>query len=144
MYAKKLTYEDFNGDQQEETFYFNLTQTELTEMQLSTDGGYTAKLQRILNKKNSPELSQVYKDFILSAYGEKSDDGKSFVKIDKFGHRLADEFVNTAAYDALMSEFYTDVKAAQEFLIMILPKKVREAIAEAEKNGELPNANSAN
>ena len=42
MLKKTIAYVDFNGNDQTEDFYFNLSKTDLTEMQLSVDGGLSA------------------------------------------------------------------------------------------------------
>ena len=39
MLKKTITYPDYNGGSRTEDFYFNLTQAEVTEMELSVDGG---------------------------------------------------------------------------------------------------------
>lgn len=130
MYVKKIKFEDFNGNTREQTFLFNLSESELTEMQYSRDGGMQEYIQRIVNANNQPELIKVFKTLILKSYGEKSDDGTSFVKYDPVRGELSKYFEQTAAYNALFTELASDEKAASEFINGILPNKAKEAIAE--------------
>lgn len=120
MYAKKITYEDFDGNQLTETFYFNLTKAEIVEMQLSTTGGFAEKIQKIIDAQEVPEIIRTFKELILASYGEKSPDGKHFLK-KRDGHRLADDFAETNAYSVLFMELATNATAASEFINKIVP-----------------------
>ncbi|MFQ7854956.1 MAG: hypothetical protein ACLRIS_07370 [Flavonifractor plautii] len=46
MLKKTMTYEDYNGVPRTEDFYFNLTPAEVTEMELSVDGGLVEMINR--------------------------------------------------------------------------------------------------
>ena len=88
MLKKTINYTDYNGIERTEDFYFNLSKAELAEMELSVDGGYAEMAQRIADTKNGPELVKLFKDLILKAYGEKSLDGRRFMKVDEKGNPL--------------------------------------------------------
>ena len=120
MYAKKITYHDLDGNELTGTFYFNLTKAEIVEMQLSTTGGFAEKIQRIIDAQEIPEIIKTFKELILASYGEKSPDGKRFIKV-KDGHRLVDDFVETDAYSELFMELAQDADAATKFIKGILP-----------------------
>jgi hypothetical protein len=122
MYKKTLTYEDFNGKSHTEDLYFNLTKAELTELQLSHEGGFADYLQQIVDAQDIPTLAKVFKEIVLMSYGEKTADGRRFVKRNADGKRISEEFVDSAAYDALYTELFTNDKAASEFINSILPK----------------------
>ena len=49
MLKKTIKYEDYNGTEREEDFYFNLTKAELMEMEMSTTGGLAEMIQNIVN-----------------------------------------------------------------------------------------------
>ena len=119
MIKKTIKYTDFNEIDREEDFYFNLTTAELTEMQLSKDGGLQAWLEKIVKNDNRPELIKAFKTIILKAYGEKSDDGKRFIKSDA----LSEAFSQTAAYDELFVELLSNEEKAAEFINGLVPKK---------------------
>lgn len=127
MLKKTITYEDFNGVNHTEDFYFNLTTAELTELQLSKTGGFDAYLKHIVDAQDIPTLSQAFKEIILMSYGEKSEDGKRFIKKAPDGHKLADDFVDSAAYATLYTELFTDDAAAADFVNSIIPANIGKA-----------------
>lgn len=132
MLTKIIKYTNYDGVEMEEKFYFNISKAELTELQLNTPGGYGAYIERIVAAKDVPTLSQLFKDLILMSYGEKSADGKRFLKRAPDGHRLADDFVQTEAYSELYMELVTDDKAAAAFVNGIIPQGLdQKAIAQA-------------
>lgn len=122
MLKKTITYEDYNGVTRTEDFYFNLSRAELAEMELSINGGLTEMMNRIIAAQDTPTIVKIFKDLVLKAYGEKSLDGKKFVKIDENGRRLADDFAQTEAYSILFMELATNADAAAEFFNGIVPK----------------------
>lgn len=122
MLKKTITYTDYNDVERTEDFYFNLSEAELMEMELTVDGGMVEKLQRIIKSKNGPEIVKFFKEMVLKAYGVKSDDGRRFIKSDE----LSLAFSQTEAYSQLYMEFATNDKAAAEFVNGIMPKKVQE------------------
>lgn len=117
------TYNDYNGVSRTEDFYFNLTQAEITEMELSVDGGLTEMINRIVAAKDGKQIINIFKKLILDAYGEKSPDGKRFIKTQE----LRDAFAQTEAYSDLFMELATDSEAAANFVNGIVP---------AQKNAE--------
>ena len=143
MLKKTVKYEDFDGNTREETLYFFISKTELTEMELKTPGGFAKKLERISTSANGAEIMDVFKEIILTAYGEKSEDGRSFIK-KRNGVRLADEFEQTMAFDALFTELITNPDKASAFVNGIMPKDL---MAEANKQNaaktsSLPSGNN--
>lgn len=138
MYAKKIKFTDFNGNEREQTFYFNLTKAELTEMQLSKEGGLQEYLQKIIDSQKTTEIADIFKKLILMSYGEKSDDGMRFIKKDPVRGRLADEFEQTDAYSELFMELAQDDKAATEFMNGILPASVQKELANQQTGNSFP------
>lgn len=113
------TYTDFNGVSRTEDFYFNLTQAEIAEMEMSVDGGMVEMLNRIVAAKDGKQIISNFKDVVLRAYGEKSADGKRFIK----NQELRDAFAQTQAYSDLFMELATDAKKASEFVRGIVPEQ---------------------
>lgn len=131
MYKKTITYLDYNGVERTEDFYFNLNQAELVEKQMTTEGGYSEMLTRIVKANDTPTLFKEFKDLMMLAYGEKSDDGRRFVKIAKDGHRLADDFAQTIPFSKFLVELVTDSKVAAEFVNAIIPGKIDVRVLES-------------
>jgi hypothetical protein len=108
---------DYDGNQRTEDFYFNLNKAELTEMELSQDGGLTKMIQKIVAEQSSRRIVEIFKDLIVKSYGEKSPDGKRFIK----NQELCDAFVQTEAYSELFMELASNAESAAAFVNGIIP-----------------------
>lgn len=144
MLKKAITYVNFNGDTVTNTFYFNLTQSEITEMEVSMKGGMGAQLQRIVETQDLQALMNEIKNLLLGSYGVKSEDGERFVK----NAELREAFYQTAAYDVIMSELTTDAEKTADFVKGIMPAAMVAAVEqqlkeEAAKNEAGKNQTSA-
>ena len=117
MFKKTITYTDYNDVERTETFYFNFTKAEVLEMELGTVGGLSAMIQGIIDAKDTPALIKVFKELVLKAYGEKSADGKRFVK----SPELSEAFSQTEAYSDIFMELATDDVAAAKFIKEVTP-----------------------
>lgn len=124
MLKKTITYTDYNGVERREDFWFNLSKAELMEMELGVTGGLAEYMRRIVSAQDQPSLIKIFKDIILNSYGEKSADGKRFVKIDEHGIPLSLGFSQTEAYSILFMELSTDDEAAAAFINGIVPADV--------------------
>ena len=120
MLKKTIAYTDFDGNKREESFYFNLTKSELTEMELSASGGLTKTIEKIVETQDGTRIISIFKDLILKAYGEKSPDGRRFVK----SKELSEAFSQTGAYDVLFMELATDADKASDFIKAIIPADI--------------------
>lgn len=130
MLAKKIAYTDYNGNSREEVFYFNLSKAEIMEMELGVAGGMTQMVNAMVAAEDGPGLSKMYKEIILKSYGEKSPDGKRFMK----SQEIKDAFEQTDAYSELYMELVTDPEKASEFVKGILPAQaVREQTSDHNK-----------
>ena len=117
MLKKTIKYTDYDGNERTEDFYFNLTKAEITEMELSHDGGLVKLIEKIVAEQDSKRIIEVFKDLILRSYGEKSPDGKRFIK----NQELRDAFAQTEAYSDLFMELASDADSAAAFVNGIVP-----------------------
>lgn len=117
MFYKTVTYTDFNGVKRTEDFHFHFNQAELMEMELSREGGFSARVKRIVDANSKPELIQIMKKFVLDAYGVKSEDGRRFMKSDE----IRQSFVECPAYSIIFMELATNDTAAAEFINGVTP-----------------------
>ena len=122
MICEPITYTDFDGVERTENFYFNLTEAEITDWSLSVD--------RIVKAKSQKELVELFKTVIEKAYGEKSADGRRFMKSPEI-------FANFAATQAF-SDFYMSLATDTE-----KATKVINALAPNGKFSAKPGANPA-
>lgn len=129
MLKKTITYTDYNDVERTEDFYFNLNKAEIMEMEMSTTGGMAEMIQRIVKAQDSPAIVKIFKDLVLRAYGEKSADGKRFIKNDE----IREAFAQTEAYSILFMELATDADAAAAFVNGITPADVDVNDAKASK-----------
>ena len=129
MIPKIITYKDYNGNGRTEEFLFNLTAAELMEMEMSVDGGLAEKINKITKTQKAPELIKIFKDLINRSYGEKSDDGRRFVKVNDAGVPLYIGFSQTEAYSQLFMELATNAEKAAEFVNGIIPTDAANSIA---------------
>ena len=117
MLKKTVTYVDYNGVERTEDFYFNLSKAEVAEMELSVEGGFSKMLEEIIKTKDNVRIMELFKQMVLKAYGEKSADGKRFVK----SKELSEAFSQTEAYSEIFMELALDEKAAAAFVNGIMP-----------------------
>lgn len=121
MLKKTITYEDFDGNQRTEDHYFNLTEAELTEMELSLNGGLSQLLEKILQENDQKQIMEYFKKIILMSYGKKSLDGRQFTK----SEGIREEFASSAAYSKIFMELATDTDAAAAFVNGIMPGSMK-------------------
>lgn len=120
MLKKTIEFEDYNGVNRKEDFYFNLTEAEIMEMEMTTTGGLAEMITKVVAAQDTPTIFKVFKDLILKAYGEKSADGRRFEK----SEAISNAFAQTEAYSILFMELATDADAASKFINGIVPNKV--------------------
>ena len=129
MLKKKVTYTDYNGVERTEDFYFNLSKAEIMELELGTTGGFAEMIQKVVAAQDGPTIVKIFKDLVLKAYGEKSADGKRFVKSDE----ISTAFSQTEAYNQIFMELATDADAAAKFVNGIIPKDMADEVAKQQK-----------
>lgn len=120
MLKKTIKYTDYDGNEREEDFYFNLNKAEITEMELSKQGGLSEYIKRIVAAQDAPSLIELFKELICKSYGEKSLDGKRFVK----NKELTEAFTQTEAYSELFVELASNAEEATKFVNGIMPKNM--------------------
>jgi len=127
MYKKTIKYTDYNGVEREEDFYFHLDQVELTDMELSVDGGLTAYISQLVKASNTRELVETLKMIINKSYGVKSPDGRRFMKKPEY----LEEFMETPAYSILYMDLATNEEAAAEFINKVVPTNLSSSVNKA-------------
>lgn len=115
MYKREIDYVDFNGNERSEAFYFHLSLPEVTRIEASVakDGETTIKnhIEELVSNNKLKDLLDFLEHVILSSYGTKTADGRSFHKTEE----LKEEFSNSPAYAEFFEQLLTKEGLAQEF-----------------------------
>ena len=119
MLKKTMTFVDYEGNERTEDHYFNLTKSECLKMEMSTNGGMTKLIRKLIEAQNMPEVMKIFEDILFKAYGEKSMDGRQFIK----SPELSTAFSQTPAYDQLFFTLCTDADEAAKFINAIIPNE---------------------
>jgi hypothetical protein len=125
LFRKLVTYDDFNGEETTDELFFHLTKAEIIDLEVGTqkgEGSLTASLQRIIDTKNGEEMYRTFKHLLEISHGEKSDDGRHFVK----NAQTRERFLSSGAYSALIEEMLENTDVAIEFVLNILPKGLQD------------------
>lgn len=123
MIKKTVNYVDYNGDNQTEDLFFNLSKAELTMMEASYKGGLKDTITKIGEAEDNIALIEIFKDILVKSIGRRSDDGKRFMK----NQTIIEEFMSSEAFSALFMEIAFDADAAIEFVTGIVPKDLIKA-----------------
>lgn len=118
MLKKTITYKDFDGNERSEDYYFHLSKTEAIELDFEYSGGLETYARYIVQAQNKKAIFDLMRTIVLRSYGEKSLDGRTFVK----NSEITEAFTGTNAYDQLMFELISKENAATEFMTGVLPK----------------------
>lgn len=134
MIVKRIKYVDYDGNEREEDFRFNLTEAELMKMEFNTVGGMETMINKIIDEKDTKKIGELFDKIILMSYGEKSADGKRFVK----SPEISKAFSETEAYTSLYMELLTDEKAAAAFVNGLIPQKLSNEIQNRQNTQRIP------
>lgn len=117
MIKKVIKYTDFNGNENEEVAYFNLTKSECARMEMGTEGGLSKYMMEVVESGDNKKLIELFDKVILDSYGVKSEDGKRFVKTAE----MREQFAQSLAYDELFMEIASNPEYAEAFMRGIVP-----------------------
>ena len=132
MRKETITYTDYNNVTRTEDFFFNLNEAELTALQYGVDGGMKEMLERIVKSNDNKQIVACFHDLIAKSYGEKSPDGRRFIKSEE----LSEAFMQTEAYNELMLRFMTDANYSAGFINDVLADVKKRTEERNAKKGE--------
>jgi hypothetical protein len=122
MLKQQVTYEDFDGNTQSETLYFNLNRMELISFQKRYGSENMENyINKLIEEKQIEPMYDLLNDFVLTAYGVRSEDGKRFIKNDE----IREEFKQSLAYEALIEDFHDDSRKVLEKFIAGVTAHIR-------------------
>ena len=120
---QKLTvqFENFDGETVSEDLYFHLNIKELQAME-KWEVPLTKRIAKLTKTEDGKEAFELMRDIIEAAYGERSEDGKRFVK----NPEVLKNFTEGLAYDEVIIKFIDGSTDLGKFIEGLLPKKVFE------------------
>lgn len=126
MLKKIINYTNYNGETKSKEVYFHLSQVELAKMETSVDGGLTAKMKALSDTStDNAFVLNFLEEFILGAYGVKTEDGDGFRKTPE----LREAFAQSAVYEALYMDLVKGGdKAVSDFVNGVIPQHLREEL----------------
>ena len=117
MLKKTIKYTNYDGVEREKDYFFNLKKSELIDLQYKTPKGFISYIEEITKSGDNSELWKAFRDIVLLAYGEKSDDGERFMK----SPEISKAFEETEAFSVLIMELIEEDNAASDFINGIMP-----------------------
>ena len=121
MQKLTVTYENFDGENVTEDLYFHLNIKELQEME-NWDPSLTERIAKLTKTEDGKDAFNLMRDIIETAYGERSSDGKRFLK----SPEIRNMFTEGLAYDEVVIQFLDGTTDLGKFIEGLLPKKVFE------------------
>lgn len=112
MIKKTISYVDFNGTQRNDDYYFHLSVPEATRFAARFgEQGWEAGIKSIVDGGDLRDVLDLFEDVILTSYGQKSPDGRTFVK----NKEMRESFSNSEAYAQLFEELIMSPDAMTQF-----------------------------
>lgn len=131
MIKKTIQFENYAGEKETADFYFNMSKGELVMQQMSAIDQHTEsfqdKLEKIAKNLQGRELVKVLTEIIEDSYGEKTVDGKNFVKV-RNGQKLVENFLSSGAYSELVVELLSSAKGMADFINGLMPADLRDQV----------------
>lgn len=127
MLKKEITYHDLDDNEITETFWFNMSQSELAELALGKEGkegGFENWVRNIQNSNDGQVIIDNFKKILLSTVGQRSADNKSFMKSDE----IRESFQYSDAYTVLFMELVVDAEKMAAFINGVVPAKLRDQV----------------
>jgi hypothetical protein len=131
MIKKTIQFKNYNDELETGTFYFNMSKGELVMQQMAAIDQHTEsfqdKLEKIGKNLQGAELVAVLKEIIEDSYGEKTVDGKQFVKV-RDGKKLVENFLSSGAYSELVIEMLSSAEGMADFINGLMPADLRDQV----------------
>lgn len=128
MFSREFEYTGYDGQPKKDKYWFNLTEAELYEIDLSSIRGFTGEMTKLLKEERTKEIVDSFKGIILGAVGSVSADGRKFIK----NEEIKEDFYRSKAYSQLFVELVSSGEKLAEFLRAAIPDEIRQKMEEKE------------
>lgn len=134
MFSKDFEYTGYDGKPKKDTYWFNLTEAELYEIDLSSIHGFNAEMMKLLKEERTKEIVDAFKGIILNSVGVISADGRKFLKSEE----IREDFYRSKAYSMLFVELVSSGEKVAEFLKGAIPDEIRQKMDDNESGNADP------
>lgn len=111
MFKHTVEYTDFNGNPRKEDLYFHLSLPEVTRLEAEVGKSIEEYIKDVEANRDMKTLLGFLERILLSAYGQKTSDGKTFHK----SKELRDAFEYSQAYAEVFEQVLTNPDLARKF-----------------------------
>lgn len=129
MFSRDFEYTGYDGKPKKDTYFFNLNEAELYEIDLSSIHGFTGLMNKLMKEERTKEIVEYFKSIILGSVGVMSPDGRKFIK----NEEIKEDFYRSKAYSMLFVELVSSGEKLAAFLKAAIPEELRKAMEEKEK-----------
>jgi len=130
MIKKTIAYQDIDGKEVTEDFYFNLNKGELAEWMMTFPGeDFKSHLERIRDSEDPKQILPLFKEIIARSVGQRTESNR-FMKDPQF----TAEFMSSDAFSEMFIGFLQNAEEFVEFCQGLVPA----AMARSIQNVELP------
>lgn len=117
MIKRDITYVDFEGVERTDTFYFNLSQYELMDLDVNSSGGLIRTLEMLKEEQKPEKMWNMFVTLVNKSVGRKSADGKKFEK----SKEILEDLTFSNAYSVLIRTLIENSDYAAAFVNGIMP-----------------------
>lgn len=111
MFKHTVEYVDFNGSERKEELYFHLSLPEVTRLEAEIGKSLEEHIKELQTNQKLKELLAFLEKVLLSSYGQKTSDGRSFYK----SKDIRDAFEYSQAYAEIFEQVMTNPDLAKKF-----------------------------
>lgn len=111
MFRHTVEYVDFNGNDRKEELLFHLNLPEVARLEIELGRGLKEYIEELTNNQKVGDLLQFLEKLILSSYGVRTSDGRTFHK----SKELRSDFENSHAYAEFFEQLLTVPGLASKF-----------------------------
>lgn len=129
MIKKAIKYKDYDGNDVEKEFWFNLDAGEIALLELSKKDGLSEWLKTAQENEDSTVVGPAFEKIVLTAVGRR--EGDKFKK----DAEAYDDLRWTGAYSALIMWMLTNPLEAADFVNGMMPSEAQQALKDSK--GEL-------
>ncbi len=111
MFKHTVEYVDFNGNSRKEDLYFHLSTPEVTRIQAEIGKSLKEHIEELVANQDLNSLLKFLEMMLLNSYGQRSLDGKTFVKTKE----VRESFEYSQAYAEIFEQVINNPELAKRF-----------------------------